>query len=159
MKNLGVLTFLIFLASGVQAQDTTPPPSDSAGESEAYVPGLGDMMGAIQVRHAKLWFAGTAKNWPLAAYEVDEIKEALDAAAIYQPEFKGRPVAAMIDTVAIKPLAQVASAIAAKDPVRFKKAFDELTAACNSCHQGVGYAFILIKRPSVPPVTNQRFNE
>ncbi len=40
---------------------------------------------------AKLWFAGTGKNRQLAAYELDELKEASEDAAKYQPEFKGSP--------------------------------------------------------------------
>ena len=43
----------------------------------AYKPPLGDIMGKIQLRHIKLWFAGKHKNWELAAYEVDEIKASL----------------------------------------------------------------------------------
>lgn len=39
----------------------------------AYIPGLGEIMAATQMRHAKLWFAGQAGHWPLAAYELDEL--------------------------------------------------------------------------------------
>jgi hypothetical protein len=39
---------------------------------EPYAPGLGEFMTATQLRHAKLWFAGRAKNWDLAGYEIDE---------------------------------------------------------------------------------------
>ena len=31
-----------------------------------YTPGLGELMSLQQMRHAKLWFAGQEKNWPLA---------------------------------------------------------------------------------------------
>lgn len=44
---------------------------------EPYAPGLGEFMTATQLRHAKLWFAGKANNWDLAAYEIDEIAEGL----------------------------------------------------------------------------------
>jgi hypothetical protein len=44
---------------------------------EPYAPGLGEFMTATQLRHAKLWFAGKANNWDLAAYEIDEIMEGL----------------------------------------------------------------------------------
>ena len=39
---------------------------------ESYEPGLGEFMTATQLRHAKLWFAGTQNNWDLAAYEIDD---------------------------------------------------------------------------------------
>ena len=35
----------------------------------AYHPELGEQMLTIQIRHARLWFAGEAKNWTLAAFE------------------------------------------------------------------------------------------
>ena len=46
-----------------------------------YKPPLGDIMGKVQLRHIKLWFAGKLANWQLAAYEVDEIKASLESAA------------------------------------------------------------------------------
>jgi hypothetical protein len=55
----------------------------AVAQQYAYKPPLGDIMGKIQLRHIKLWFAGKLKNWELAAYEVDEIKE---------PRERGRPL-------------------------------------------------------------------
>jgi hypothetical protein len=37
-------------------------------------PGLGEIMTLNQMRHAKLWRAGEAQNWSLAAYELDELQ-------------------------------------------------------------------------------------
>ncbi|MGI0135103.1 MAG: hypothetical protein ACREBW_09125, partial [Candidatus Micrarchaeaceae archaeon] len=48
-------------------------------------PGLGEIMGVIQQHHAKLYYAGTKGNWPLAAYELNEIQEGLDAAMTFYP--------------------------------------------------------------------------
>jgi hypothetical protein len=56
---------------------------------EPYAPGLGEFMTAMQLRHAKLWFAGRAKNWDLAGYEIDEIKEGLEDAAKQFPPMTG----------------------------------------------------------------------
>jgi hypothetical protein len=50
-------------------------------------------MTATQLRHAKLWFVGEAKNWDLAAYEVDEIEEGLNDAEKQFPTHEGVPVA------------------------------------------------------------------
>src|ERR1700686_2038399 len=54
-------------------------------------PGLGEIMGVIQQHHAKLYYAGTKSNWPLAAYELDEIQESLDDAMKFYPTFKDVP--------------------------------------------------------------------
>lgn len=34
------------------------PSAGAETAGEVYTPGLGDIMGAIQMRHAQLWFAG-----------------------------------------------------------------------------------------------------
>ncbi len=54
---------------------------------------------ATQLRHAKLWFAGKNRNWALAAYEVDEIKEGLGDAAKLHPIVDGIPVAEMVKSI------------------------------------------------------------
>ncbi|MDE2623261.1 MAG: hypothetical protein KGM83_08725 [Betaproteobacteria bacterium] len=129
----------------------------AAMADDPYVPGLGDFMGATQVRHAKLWFAGNERNWPLAAYEVGELREGLDAAAHLNPVFKGIPVQTLLAQYITQPLADVGSAIDAHDEDGFQQSFDRLSAACNGCHQASGHGFIVIKRPTALPATNQRF--
>jgi hypothetical protein len=38
-------------------------------------------MSLQQMRHTKLWFAGNARNWDLAGYEFDELKEGFENVA------------------------------------------------------------------------------
>jgi hypothetical protein len=122
-----------------------------------YAPGLGEFMTFTQLRHAKLWFAGEAKNWDLAGYEIDELKEGLEDAAKIYPTHDGIPIGEMIKTNVTRPLDQLAKAVEAKSATKFNQAFDELTAACNTCHAGANKAFIKIRRPTQPPVSNQEF--
>jgi hypothetical protein len=124
---------------------------------EPYAPGLGEFMTATQLRHAKLWFAGQAKNWDLAGYEIDEIKEGLEDAAKQFPTHDGLPIADMIKTNTEAPLDQLEKAVAAKSSAKFSAAFDKLTKACNTCHAGAKKEFIKIQRPTAPPVSNQAF--
>lgn len=134
--------------------------SQAAEESNAvelYIPGLGDLMGATQMRHAKLWFAGANGNWDLAAYEVDELREGLADAAHFNPMFKNIPVQAMLEQFTTQPLARLDQAIASKKVEDFKQAFDQLTAACNGCHHAAARGFISITRPATVPLTNQTF--
>jgi len=131
--------------------------SSFAVAAPAYVPGLGELMGAIQLRHAKLWFAGQAGNWPLAAYELDELKEGFDDVRTYQPHFKGMPIAKTLKTTIREPLDQLDAAVKAKDGARFETAFDAVSQACSSCHREMGHGFIVIQRPTTPPLTNQQF--
>jgi hypothetical protein len=70
------------ISIGAHAAETAPAAMERQVEvhQENYVPGLGEIMGSTQMRHAKLWFAGKAGNWDLASYELDEIREGMDDA-------------------------------------------------------------------------------
>src|SRR4029077_10733018 len=57
-------------------------PANSQGQNppdaqERFVPRLNDMMVATQLRHFKLWYAGIVQNWPLANYELTQIRDAI----------------------------------------------------------------------------------
>jgi hypothetical protein len=76
-------------------------------------PGLGEIMGVIQQHHAKLYYAGTKSNWPLAQYELGEIQEGLDDAVKYYPRFQdvSAPLTELVPTMTKGSLAQVGAAI------------------------------------------------
>ncbi|WP_256360949.1 hypothetical protein [Methylomonas koyamae] len=63
-------------------------PGHHERETAGFVPGLGEIMAQTSTRHAKLWFAGQAQNWALAAYEVDELHEGIEDAGKYHPTHK-----------------------------------------------------------------------
>ena len=145
---LGVITVVALLTLATPAEAAQPEP---------YVPGLGEIMTLQQMRHAKLWFAGAARNWPLADYELDELKEGFEDAAKLHPVHEGVPVGDMIAKLTTGPLQGISAAISKKDTAAFAQAFDRLTAACNSCHQAANHGFIRIGRPTSPPFGNQIF--
>ena len=117
----GLLTISLLWIAPVEVLGATP---------EALRSGLGNFMSAIQMRHAKLWFAGKAMNWRLAAYELDELKEAFADVAKYQPEFKGKPIAELIGRETDVPVASLQKAIDARDLAKFTTAMDQLSGAC-----------------------------
>jgi hypothetical protein len=131
----------------------------SAPAPAPYVPGLGEIMGLNQVRHDKLWFAGTNANWPLAAYELDELQEGLDDAVKYHPthEHVPQPLGQLVPRFTSGGLLQLRQAVAARDKAAFATAFDALTAGCNGCHEISSFGFNVVKRPTAPPFTNQDF--
>ena len=152
MKQLvATLAFVILIVSPTRAADDPPRPN------EPYSPGLGEIMTLQQMRHSKLWLAGQASNWELAAYELDELKEGFDDAIKLFPTFKGLPVGRMIGDIMTTSIADVDKTIAAKDGSGFASAFDRLTASCNACHQAANHGFIAITRPTASPFTNQVF--
>ena len=124
----------------------------AVAQQYAYKPPLGDIMGKIQLRHIKLWFAGKLKNWELATYEVDEIRASLESAADL---YRGIPVELATNTA--DPILALGKAIETKDSAMFAKAYSELTAACNACHAGIGRGFIVMQVPSSSPFTDQLF--
>jgi hypothetical protein len=148
MKRIIFITIIVVSSSMLAAAQ---PAKDT------YQPGLGEFMMATQLRHAKLWFAGKSNNWPLAAYEVDEIKEGLEDAAKYHANNDGVPVAELIKAIIDPRLEQLEKAIEGKSSTQFAAAFDELTNGCNSCHAKAGKGFIRVQRPTAPPVSNQNF--
>ena len=153
-----VVAILPFAAG---AQETQPA-KDAAKEvtkdsPKAYLPGLEQFMNMILIEHNKLWFAGRARNWPLAAYELGEIKEVMSDVQDHIPTFKNLPLADMLDAVITKEIAAIEKAIDAKDFKTFAAGYDQLTVACNACHQGTENGFIVIKRPTRPAFTNQDY--
>lgn len=110
-------------------------------------------MGTMQLRHFKLSFAGKLRNWELAAYELDRIKESFQDATTLYP---GIPVSDM--TVMAEPVRWLGEAIQKKEPNKFASAFSEMTAACNGYHQSIGRGFIVIKVPTSSPFSNQVFD-
>jgi hypothetical protein len=126
---------------------------------EAYAPGLGELMTFQQMRHTKLWLAGQAANWDLAAYELDELGEGFDDIIKFHPTHKDSPVAPKdaIPRMVTQPLADLRQAVGKKDSAAFTQGYDALTMACNNCHQATNFGFNRVQRPQSNPYPNQVF--
>src|SRR6516165_9827929 len=126
-KRFAATTVLFIGASlPVLAVDQKP-----ANIQQGHAPRLNDMMVATQLRHFKLWYAGIVQNWPLANYELAQIR---DAIADTERLFAGKGGSKM-SPMMTPPTDELADAIKAKDEKKFASAFTKLTAACNSCHE------------------------
>ena len=158
MKTLLFLSFL-FILSACNSQGSGNHQLQAQVDSlqkklnDTYKPGLGEFMLGIQLHHAKLWFAGTNKNWKLADFEVHEIGETLDDIKKYctdRPEVESIGV---IDPA----INRINAAIKQKDLQTFKNSFVELTTNCNNCHKSNQHEFNIITIPTALPVVNQDF--
>jgi hypothetical protein len=117
--------------------------------TNANGPRLGDIMAAVQVRHVKLWYAGSLKNWPLASYELGQIKDSFEHAALL---YTNIPVDMIVaDT---KPLDALDKVIKAKDEAGFVRTFLDLTHGCNGCHQAAQIGFLVVKLPTASPTAS-----
>jgi hypothetical protein len=165
MQKLLLGTALVFLI-GCSQQQNANSNSNAALEAEIaqlkatvddLKPGLGEIMGVIQQHHAKLYYAGTKLNWPLADYELGEIQEGLDDAVKYYPTFKGTPVAQLIPSLTKGSLEQVHTAIENKNEKAFVEAFKSLSASCSNCHKAANHPFVQIQPPTDAMFSNQKF--
>jgi cytochrome c1 len=121
--------------------------------NNTYKPGLGEFMLTVQMHHAKLWFSGINENWPLANFELGEIKETFGNAVKYLPERVETKKIPMIYPA----LDSLQTSIDKQDIKRFTDGFKVLTETCNKCHEAVKFPFNVIKVPSSEPVSNQEF--
>jgi hypothetical protein len=130
-------------------------------ESVGFVPGLGEIMAQTASRHTKLWFAGLGRNWELAAYEIDELKEGFEDAGKFHPTHKDikQALPDLLANYMNSPLDGLEHAIKARDLNLFEQSFDNLTAACNACHQATEFGFNKVQRSSFNPFPNQKFDE
>ena len=154
LPNVALVLVLLFAAcSNNSANMQAQIDSLNTQLTQTYKPGLGEFMLAIQVHHAKLWFAGKNGNWKLATFEMGEIQESVDDIKKYctdRPEVRSLPML-------YPALDSLNNAIEAKSLERFNKGFTGLTNTCNSCHQTTHHEFNVIKIPDAPPFSNQDF--
>lgn len=118
--------------------------------AESYEPTIAEIMTLQQMRHIKLWFAGRAGNWPLADYELDQLKDGFD-------DIDQRLGGDTVKKATGAAVSTLERAIEAKDRSAFASAFDQLSAGCNSCHRELDHAFIVIQRPATLPYSDQSF--
>ncbi len=135
LATLGLAAFL--LSTPTLAEELAPP-------------GLSEIMTLQQLRHIKLWFAGSAANWPLADYEIDELKGGFETV---DGMLGGGTVAKEVGG----PLQALEKAVEAKNRATFTAAYDRLSAGCNSCHRLLDHDFIVIQRPAMLPYSDQVF--
>lgn len=169
MRRLRTISLLLGLGSAAACRRAPEPPARAAATpaaAPASTPtpaapksGLGELMTLQQVRHAKLWLAGEARNWGLASYEWKELREGFaDIERLYptRPD-SPVPIDQAVETMMTDPLQELGEAIGRKDAKAFASAFDMLTEGCNSCHQATNHGFTVLRRPKTNPFPNQSF--
>lgn len=126
---------------------------------EALTPETAVLMAQVQTQHAKLYYAGHARNWELAEYSLHEINEALQAVQVFNDQFEDfpTPLSEVVPPLVGPPLGEIHGAIRARDGARFDAAFRSLTQACNECHAMLKHQFIRVREPTATEFTNQSF--
>jgi hypothetical protein len=123
-----------------------------------FKPAMDDLMTMlVQPRHIKLYYAGQAKNWMLAAFQLNELRAALARIGRTIPNYRNIGVDTAVASIFADKLSAVDAAIKAADPAQFNAAYGEMTAACNACHAGMDHAFLVIKVPDGANYPDQEF--
>src|SRR5439155_2426658 len=102
-------------------QDSLKRTHADVASTRELAPGLGEYMTTIQLHAGKLWFAAKAANWELAQYELDELKETMEAAKALNAEKNGVKISNVLDSVLQTQVAQLTESIKRKSPAEFQK--------------------------------------
>jgi hypothetical protein len=133
-----------------QGQAPAAPPAGGGLVILDFKPAMDDLMTMlIQPRHLKLAFAGEAKNWKLADFQLRELRQALARIGRTIPTYRRIGVD---DAVA-----SIFTEIKAADSAKFKAAYAEMTTACNACHAAMEHEFLVIKVPEANVYPDQEF--
>ena len=145
------------------AQNAAPPPGGAAPAPGGlttldFKPAMDDLMTMlVQPRHIKLYYAGQAKNWTLAGFELNELRGALARIGRTIPTYRKLSVDETVAAIIADKIKTVDAAIKAKDSEQFTAAYGDLTQACNACHAGMEHAFLKITVPNAANYPDQDF--
>ena len=162
----GMLVGALALGASLVAQAQNPapgaaPPAGGGLTILEFKPAMDDLMTMlIQPRHLKLYYAGEAKNWKLADFQLRELRQALARIGRTIPTYRKIGVDDAVASIFTEKAVAVEAAIKSADPAKFKAAYTEMTGACNACHaahgarvpgdQGAGGQ--RLSQPGIPPL-------
>jgi len=144
--SFAVAASAVGFAQGAPAAPAAPP--GGGLQILDFKPAFDDLMTMlVQPRHIKLYAAGQQKNWQLAGFQLNEMRASLRRIGQTIPQYRTYKVDTAVASFFAPAVETMDAAIKAKDSAQFTKAYGELTAACNACHQGMEHAFLVIKVP------------
>jgi len=150
------LLFMAAAATACQPDDgRSPVPGDRSPARQG--PSLATQMLELQLRHASLWFAAEAENWPLVDYMLHEMEELVEDIEETHPTYRNVRIAEMLGEITLPTITEMEEAAARADHAIFVEKYHRLTDACNACHVAADRAVLVIQRPETPPFTNLRY--
>ncbi len=109
-------------------------------------PGMAEIMPQVGVRIWKCYYAGKAKNQPLARFQLKEAVNLMEKGAFVRPKYSDN-MAKFID----EEVAAVKKAIETEDWEGFEDAFHAMVNAANAYHEVYDKEFLRWKIPDHPP--------
>ncbi|OHE78344.1 MAG: hypothetical protein A3G75_02290 [Verrucomicrobia bacterium RIFCSPLOWO2_12_FULL_64_8] len=121
------------------------------------------MMADVAYHFSNLWFAGQARNWPLAEFLLSETKSHLRWAVRVRPV---RPLSTggelrvgdMLAGIEQSTLKELTESVQAKDQSRFVTAYKQQLASCYACHIAAEKAYLRLRIPDHPAETMVQFD-
>jgi len=130
--------------------DSKPQPQNperlEIEELTALQPGLARLMPEIGARFWKSFYAARAANWPLAAWQLSEMRKLMRACMVTRPKY-GDDLNEWIH----HDLEPLTAAVEAEDFEWFERVFHESVDAANEFHRRWQKQFIVWKLPDAPP--------
>lgn len=155
---LAVSASIIAAAQNAAPGPAAPAPARPGLTILDFKPAMDDLMTMlVQPRHIRLHYAGQAKNWRLAAFQVNELRGALARVGRTIPNYRNINVDTAVAAIFADKLKAVDAAVKAADLAQFNTAYGEMTAACNDCHKGMEHPFLVIKVPEAGYFPDQEF--
>jgi len=115
-------------------------------ELTALQPGLARLMPEIGARFWKTYYAATAENWPLATWQVNEMRKLMRLGAVTRPKYSDDLEEFIHEEV--EPLVE---ALDAHDLDRFEHVYHKAVDAANELHRRWKKDYIVWKLPGTPP--------
>ena len=109
-------------------------------------PGLGRLMPEVGTRTWKLYYAAQAENWPLAKFELKEIRGLMELGAFTRPKHEDA-----LNQFLAENWKPVEEAIDRKDGRAFEETFKKAIEAANAYHELKDKPYIVWKLPDTPP--------
>ncbi len=107
-------------------------------------------MGTVQYMSHKAGLAIDAKNQALASFYVHEIEEVIEVLETIE-SFDGHEISALVESILVPPFERLEDAVKSSDWKNATDRFDQLLAACNTCHKTTQHPYIRIQRSSANP--------
>jgi hypothetical protein len=110
------------------------------------MPGMAELMPLVGGRIWKCFYAGRARNRPLAAFQLKEAVNLMEKGAFLRPKY-----AENMDKFVNEEVAAVRKAIEAEDWDGFETAFAAMVDAANAYHELYDKPYLRWKVPETPP--------
>jgi len=121
---------------------------------KALLPSNSHIMMDVQWHWTNLWFAGQAKNWPLAQFYFNETRGHIQwlikkspTVRSQGPEKEQVNIQGIFDGIDTSSLADVKAAIEKKDSLKFAATYKTMLESCYACHKSVGRPYL---KPMIP---------